>query len=256
MTLSLIVTFYDGDCHLISPFLENLQLSGFSGVDQLIIVSTGTRHVCSDVKAEDFGIPDQCKLLVIESSVRRSQATARNFGISSATSEIISFHDGDDIPHSSKFNILKRIFLDLPPLDWLCHDTLEDLSLLRSKVFNGLQPPLCISPPSVSRYGEAPSFNNGKSASGASALTVRRRVLERLRYSEKAHDYRHEDTEFIWRVFAAGYVGAFLEWPLSTYRPSGTERLIKDMVALSRFIDGDPVSLREYLRKRGVEVDC
>jgi len=255
MTLTLVITFYDGDCHLIEPFLRHLGSSNFSDIDEIILISTGTTNVLSEITKANLNIPGHTKLHIIESSVRRSQATARNFGISTSTCEVVAFNDGDDFPHPSKFSIIKTIFKSLPDLDWLCHDTVEDMTELIRKNYAGLTPPLCVAPPGVSRFGEVPIFENGKVASGASSLSVRRHVLESIRYSEKAMDYRHEDTEFIWKIFSSGFVGAYLDWPLCTYRPSGTERLVTDMIRYSKYIDGDPESLKKYFISRGVSYD-
>jgi len=257
MTLTLVVTFWSGDAHRIPALFKALALGNYQGINQIVLVCSGTNYVISSYSADILGIPNSCDFVVIESTIRRSQATARNLGISAATSDLVSFHDGDDLPHPHKFLVVKHVFNSLEKLDWLCHDTVSTFDeLVNVPVSNvGLN---LLTKPYATRYGEAPSFSESSSASGASALVLRARVLKTLRYSEKAEDYRHEDTEFIWRVFANGFIGAFLQVSLSTYVSSQgcgsmNTRSIGDLEYFARFIDGDRESLIRYLTLRGAE---
>jgi hypothetical protein len=259
LNLSLICTFYNGDIAGLQLFMARLSSYRFKGISQLVVVSTGTNFLTNQLTNASIGLPAEIQLTVIESTVRRSQATARNMGIAASTCDLISIHDGDDFPHPSKFVIAKHIFSSIEALDWLCHDTLPSWEeLIRTPIEpGGLS---LLTNPSVPRKGEAPQFEGGRSASGASALIFRRRVAEKVRYSEKAENYRHEDTEFIWRIFCESFEGAYLPIPLSTYVSSqgpDTQNLrkIEDFVYFSKFIDGNRDSLKQFLAVRGVHPD-
>lgn len=117
--ISLIIPTYDGDVFLLKALLKKIYT--FSVMPkQIIVVASGVSDLINYV---DFPVDKELKpeIILCQVSKRFNQAKARNIGAKLASCRLLMFHDVDDLPHPSKFQITEQVFLQDPSLDFLVH---------------------------------------------------------------------------------------------------------------------------------------
>jgi len=118
--LSLCITCYDKDYHLLNKTLSAFQRST-EAPNEIIIISSGIKtenlDIYTYIKINNSDIP----IFSINSEKRHNQATARNKGAKASSCKFIMFFDVDDIPHPQKIEITKKAVLQ-NDLDAVIHD--------------------------------------------------------------------------------------------------------------------------------------
>jgi len=118
--LSLCITCYDKDYHLLNKTLSAFQRST-EAPNEIIIISSGIKtenlDIYTHIKINNSNVP----IFNINSEKRHNQATARNKGAKASSCKFIMFFDVDDIPHPQKIEITKKAVLQ-NDLDAVIHD--------------------------------------------------------------------------------------------------------------------------------------
>jgi glycosyltransferase involved in cell wall biosynthesis len=108
-TLSLCITCYDADYHLLDNLLNEVKKQTVAP-DELIISSSGMKEdSLMDIKTiliSDKEVP----VISVNSPERHSEGQARNEGAEKSNMEVIQFFDVDDIPHPQRIEMTKEIF--------------------------------------------------------------------------------------------------------------------------------------------------
>eukprot|EP01043_Picozoa_sp_COSAG02_P073532 COSAG02_NODE_14338_length_1283_cov_0.759291_1_plen_130_part_10 len=107
-TLSLCITCYDGDYHLLDTLLNEVKKQTVAP-NELIISSSGMEEeTLLDIKTLLI-CGEEVPVISVNSTERHSEGQARNEGAEKSKMEVVQFFDVDDIPHPQRIEITKEI---------------------------------------------------------------------------------------------------------------------------------------------------
>jgi glycosyltransferase involved in cell wall biosynthesis len=189
-TISLCITCYDGDYHLLVPLLTKFATQVVLP-DEIIISSSG-------VKEEDL-IPlevlhvngEEVPIINHNSEERTMQSVARNAGARVSTKDVIVFFDVDDIPHPQKIEVTRDIFNGTEVQAFIhgyksgedkTFDDIDEITYCRV----------------IAKHPENTNIITEEGVGGIhhSHIAVRREVFDKVQFNESAEYYRLEDGKF------------------------------------------------------------
>lgn len=219
--ISLIIPAYDKDIYFISDLLKKIY--SFDNLPkQIIIVASGLNNLAEyvDINYLNQQFPE---VILCQSSKRVNQAKARNIGAKFATSKLIMFHDVDDIPHSQKFVITERIFIQDPSIDFLVHgysvgDGSAEVDFLKSNIQIDYSLRPHTKTMGLAGATDMPIHN--------SHVTIHKKVFDKfnIKYDESSKAYRVEDSLLTVELLKIGLQGAMICAPLVHYQPSSNRK--------------------------------
>lgn len=191
MKLSLCITCWSGDAHLLDRCLDNFKLQTMAPNEIIISSSNLMESPCKTTEMEVAG--ETVPIRTVNRKQRGLHGFPRNQGADNCNSDFIMFFDVDDIPHSQKIEATKYILEQTG--DALVHSYYLDIpkfSNYTSFSFNKI-------------HGKDPTSTN-LLADGwihHGHLTIRPEIVRQIRYNENRT--LGEDGEFCQAVFDAGY---------------------------------------------------
>ena len=210
-SLSVCITCYDGDYHLLEDLLKHFSNQTVAP-DEIIISSSGLKE--DDLLNKESLLINDEEVPVVQtnSEERIMQSVARNKGASAATKDLIMFFDVDDIPHPQKIEATKHIFEDAS-VDALLHNYIPpgyyswperkghdwpDLPFLRVDEY----------PPLLKVASKNPDNTNiiieGEHPAHQAHITLKRSIFDTVQFDEDVEMYRKEDGKFCQDVFDSG----------------------------------------------------
>jgi glycosyltransferase involved in cell wall biosynthesis len=210
-SLSVCITCYDGDYHLLEDLLKHFS-NQTEAPDEIIISSSGLKE--DDLLNKESLLINDEEVPVVQtnSEERIMQSVARNKGATAASKDLIMFFDVDDIPHPQKIEATKHIFEDasvdaflhnyIPPgyytwPDRKGHDW-PDLPFLRVDEY----------PPLLKVASKNPDNTNiiieGEHPAHQAHITLKRSIFDTVQFDEDVEMYRKEDGKFCQDVFDSG----------------------------------------------------
>ena len=163
----------------------------------------------TDIPSYSYSFP----LRIITRPTRHNAAENRNYAAGHLTTDIISFFDCDDVMHPQRIELVLGCF----PCDIVLHAFVQKVE--HTKLY-----------PSITRirnilrqgYYCAVVGDDYSILPRHAHVSVRRRVLDRVRYTETVEWERREDSYFCWQVLAIPeYKNVFIMDPLSSYYETG-----------------------------------
>jgi glycosyltransferase involved in cell wall biosynthesis len=226
-TVSLCVTCYDADYHLLDNLLNELKNQTVSP-DELVISSSGIKTSkllkTKRIKISGKNIP----IITVNAEKTHFAGEARNNGSMSASMDLIQFFDVDDIPHISRTEITKKVF-DSSEYDAMVHSYCDskDASFSNSKLsFNKSLLWECFWGPDDSVAGgqlrtEQDRFmhpclkpNNKFSKIAHGPITIKKEIIKKIKYTK---DPRGEDCKFCKKVIDEGFRVGYYHSELMNY---------------------------------------
>lgn len=214
MTLSLCITFYDLDFHLLDDLL-NLLKEQTLAPDEIILSSSGlSDELLKNYKTLNINNVD-VSIASVNSEKRHLPGAARNLGALNSTSDYVMFLDVDDIPHPEKIKLTMEY---IEGFDFLLHNYFPNCDY---NSFNYSNISVCTNlscePECTNLIAIIPPSPK-KLAIAHGPITVKRSIFNSIKQSESLN--RGEDGRFCQNLVNYGYKGIFLHLPLINYRPS------------------------------------
>jgi glycosyltransferase involved in cell wall biosynthesis len=128
--VSLCITSYDKDIHLLSNLLRYLTLQTVAP-EEIIIYCSGINNININqyINIQNIKVP----IVTVINKSRQLQSTARNTCANYANQELLTYCDVDDIPHPQKIETIKAHMLDY---DFLVHSYKKQLDTKYFDLFN------------------------------------------------------------------------------------------------------------------------
>ena len=197
MKLSLCITFYDQDVHLLPSLLKEFERQTVKA-DEIIIVGNGLYENVNFDKAVLF-------------EKRQMQSISRNDGIKVFTGDAIMFFDVDDIPHPQKIEITKKALEN--NIDAFVHN----YNILNNKFETYLDDGLI-----DGFFTNSNENTNIIHTSGLpvhhSHIAVKRYCLDKVRFNESISFYRCEDGKFCQDLISNNFEIGYSSHKLVNYR--------------------------------------
>tara|TARA_R110000824_G_scaffold294113_1_gene482432 strand:- start:22784 stop:23437 length:654 start_codon:yes stop_codon:yes gene_type:complete len=211
-TLSLCITCYDGDYHLLNKLLNECKKQTIAPND-IIISSSGMKKE----NLLDIGsiVINSCEVPIthINQEIRHSEGQARNYGAEHTKMDLIQFFDVDDVPHPKRVEFAKKIF-EGSNCDALVHSYKTDhnknfdtLELNNDKLFE------CWWKPDTGLGGGQLKANEGcKIAHGP--ITIKPNISKKIKYD---FDRRAADCKFCGKLMKENYKVFYYDAELMHY---------------------------------------
>lgn len=217
--ISLCITAYDKDIHLLSNLLLHLTMQTVAPTEILIYCS-GVKNIntVDNIKIQNSIVP----IIPIISNTRQLQSKARNVCSDYANTDLLIFFDIDDIPHPQKIEAIKAHILNY---DFLVHSYKKQLDTKYFDLFNVHSIATCdnlyIDPNPNSTNIES----NIKHPISHGHLAIKKHIFSNITYDENFYYYNSkgekfcsgEDGKFCQDLIRNGYKGIFLDFPLIIY---------------------------------------
>lgn len=212
-SLTLCITCYDGDAHLLSGLLHKLKAQTVAP-DEILVSYSGI--------AQKGWAPDKItinsksvKVNLVGRPERHAQGSARNLGAQHSKSNYIMFFDVDDIPHDRKIELCKK---HLKNYDFLLHGYMKGSRFSQN---DWDEVSHIIECPEITNISINPTCTN-ISAVGSKGLThghitVKKEIFNSIKYQESTIRQDGEDGKFCQSLVKAGYNGVVLNTPLIIY---------------------------------------
>ena len=197
MKLSLCITFYDQDVHLLPSLLKEFERQTVKA-DEIIIVGNGLYENVNFDKAVLF-------------EKRQMQSVSRNDGIKAFTGDAIMFFDVDDIPHPQKIEITKKALEN--NIDALVHNYNINSNLFEYYDKCGLMDGYFTNSETCTNI-----VHTSKLPVHHSHIAVKRYCLEKVRFNESERFYRSEDGKFCQDLITNGFEIGYSSTKLVNYR--------------------------------------
>ena len=198
-TISLCITCYDGDYHLLDTLLNECKKQT-TPPNEIIISSSGLKDESllgiNTIKIQGEDVP----VISVNFLERHSEGKARNEGGAKSKMDIIQFFDVDDVPHPQRIEITKRVF-DGGECDALVHSyqtnnkKFDRLSFETSKVFE-----CWWNPDNGLGGGQLRANEECNIAHGP--ITIKKEISESIKYT---FDSRAADCKFAGKLMENNY---------------------------------------------------
>lgn len=193
MKISLCITSYDKDVHLVNNLLPFIHRQTRKP-DEIILFCSGLSELNINHKY----------VKVITESERVMQSRARNICYSLSSGDIVIFFDVDDFPHAQKIELTEYIFNNYKP-DFFVHNysnTMLDLNYHIEIQSSIVKDNLGIDSQCTNIICEDYSVHHAH-------IAVNRRVFEDISFNEDPKYYRKEDGLFCQDLIRSGYRGIY-----------------------------------------------
>lgn len=208
MKLSLCITAYDGDFHLLDRLLLEFQKQTAAPFEVIVFCSgLDKENEESTIEIAKTKVPIR-KFFLAE---RKMQSFARNFCADKSLGDWVMFFDVDDFPHPRKIQITEHVLADFVQ-DFVVHSYQNHGVFYMEKDFQ------------IYHWLEkAPNSTNifcGAKKDAAihhAHITVRRECFRAVKFNESKEFYRSEDGKFCQDLLDAGFQGAYVDLPLIFY---------------------------------------
>jgi len=208
--LSLCITCYDLDYHLINRTLSFFQKST-QAPKEIIIVSSGLKNDYLQKKSYIEINKTEVPIININSEQRHNQAKARNIGAKTTKNELIMFFDVDDIPHPQKIEITTKIILE-NDIDAVVHDYTTDgkfETVKNYKIYEELKNNLTCT--NIYVEGEK-NFKIHHSH-----ILCKTKIFNDIQYREEEEFFRKEDGKFCQDLLAKSFKLVYINKELVFY---------------------------------------
>ena len=190
-TISLCITCYDGDYHLLVGLLTEFSKQVVLP-DEIIISSSGMKE--EDLLPLEVYYVDGEEVPVIHqnSEERTIQSVARNAGARASTKDVIIFFDVDDIPHPQKIEVTKDLFFHGTEIQAFIHSYKDG----EDKTFDDInEVKYCRV---IAKHPENTNIITEAGVAGIhhSHIAIRREVFDKVQFNESPEFYRLEDGKF------------------------------------------------------------
>lgn len=211
-TLSLCITCYDGDYHLLNKLLSECTKQTIAP-DEIIISSSGMKKEnllpVTSMVINSVVVP----IIHLNHTSRHSEGQARNYGAEHTKMDIIQFFDIDDIPHPKRIEFAKKIF-GTSNCDALVHsyktDHTKDFDTLEFNKDNLFE---CWWRPDDGLGGGQLKANEGcKIAHGP--ITIKSNIIKNIKYE---FDRRAADCKFCGKLMKENYKVFYYDTELMHY---------------------------------------
>mgnify|MGYP003663917504 FL=1 len=198
-TLSLCITCYDGDYHLLNTLLSECKKQTVAP-DEIIISSSGMKEESlldiNTIKINDNQVP----IISVNFLERHSEGKARNEGGSKSNMDIIQFFDVDDVPHPQRIEITKNVF-DNNNCDALVHSYQTDNKKFKNLTFDSSKVFECWwNPDNGLGGGQLRANQECNIAHGP--ITIKKEISEKIKYT---FDNRAADCKFAGKLMENNY---------------------------------------------------
>ena len=192
MKLSLCITCWSGDAHLLNGCLSHFEQQTMAP-DEIIISSSDLPE--SPCKLDSIIIAEQLvPIKKVNRITRGLHGFPRNQGADNCDNDFITFFDIDDIPHPRKIEITKQL-IDAWKSDALVHNyTLDNTDFVYTDTHLAYL---------VTEKDHSSTNIISKDAIHHGHLTIRPEIVRKIRYNERRT--LGEDGEFCQAVFDANY---------------------------------------------------
>ena len=210
-TISLCITCYNGDYHLLPSLLAEFAKQTVAP-DEIIISSSGMKsHEL--IKVNSLPIADTKVPIIHNNSEERiMQSMARNSGAKRSTKDVVIFFDIDDIPHPQKIEVTRYLFSgdhlyafihgfthdgdETPGTDFgsseeeskKAHDSFERVERLEDIPFCRVIAKHPLNTNIITEEGVGNIHH--------SHIAVRREIFDQVQFNESTDFYRREDGKF------------------------------------------------------------
>jgi len=188
--LSLCITCFDGDFHLLDGLLESFKQQT-ENPDEIIISASGLDKSLLSKYNSIFINNVDVPIKIVCDKERHYQSVARNLGAKKASHDIILFFDVDDTPHPQKLEITKIFFKSLPDTEILIHSYTKDIKKFKDVVCFNIYDEFI-----KSGYGIEVKDNRNLPIHHAH-IACRSHVFNNIKFLESKSAYRLEDSIFI-----------------------------------------------------------
>jgi glycosyltransferase involved in cell wall biosynthesis len=215
-TIGIAICCYKGHIPQLKTLLDSIQTQVVLPDDVVVSCSSSTPE---DIpyKAEDYRFP----LRFITHTERLNAAQNRNCAASHLTTDLISFFDADDVMHPQRLQFIQQCFTMYPDTNIFLHNCIENMTD-PFEAFNSYYI-------MVNALYRCPWGSTRVQADLPDAVphnahsTVRREVMQTLRFNEHPYFEGREDTLFCTAVISKyPYRTAYCHNRLSRYIPSRT----------------------------------
>ena len=198
-TLSLCITCYDGDYHLLNNLLEECKKQTVAP-DELIISSSGMKeNLLLDIDSVEIN-GKNIPVLTTNSLDRHSEGKARNEGAKKSNMDIIQFFDVDDIPHPQRIELTKEVFNNYN-CDALVHSYQTDNKKFESLDFKTSNVFKCWWKPD-NGLGGGQLRANPECNIAHGPITIKKEISEKVKYQ---YDRRAADCKFAGELMKKEY---------------------------------------------------
>ena len=210
-TISLCITCYDGDYHLLNTLLNECKKQTVPP-NEIIISSSGLGSESllgiGMIKIKGVEVP----IISVNFLDRHSEGRARNEGGLKSNMDIIQFFDVDDTPHPQRIEITKKIF-ETTNCDALVHSYqtnnkgFESLTFTPSKVFDCRWNP-------DNGLGGGQLIANKECNIAHGPITIKKEISESIKYT---FDSRAADCKFAGKLMENNYKVFYYDHILMNY---------------------------------------
>tara|TARA_R110002020_G_scaffold81401_7_gene202303 strand:- start:708 stop:1358 length:651 start_codon:yes stop_codon:yes gene_type:complete len=198
-TLSLCITCYDGDYHLLNNLLNECKKQTVSP-DEIVVSSSGLREdnllKIDSLQINGVDVP----VISVNSIERHSEGKARNDGALNSNMDIVQFFDVDDIPHPQRIEITRFVF-EKTDCDALVHnyqtnnEKFKILPVDSNKIFECWWNP-------DNGLGGGQLRTTPKYSIAHGPITIKKEISEKIKYS---FDNRAADCKFAGQLMKNNY---------------------------------------------------
>ena len=209
MTIGISIPTYNGHIKYLNGLLE--QISKSTILPKQVSVSISSFD--GDLQFEDYPF----ELIVTKTSDFKNPSENRNIAASKLTTDIISFIDGDDLPHIKRNEYLLKSF-ELGSKIIVHH---YEMGMSSQNNYDVPIDDLILFPEHIDTYvndKHYPESSQGTVGYHNAHITLLKNVFDKFKYDENPEFFKIEDSVFTSRLVKNGFKLCYIPNKLSFYR--------------------------------------